>query len=230
VQPISTSEETMPSKELVERQEMLRRVEAAVDTEAGAVAHAVSTNLGAHLAAGEQLPDLALLLRLGVRALEQELKAIEAADASLEKEKAAVPVAAPTPVSLAQEIQRRLADLKLALSRFYGRVAPATVGLTAAPPAEPEKLAQFLEDRLAALAKAKFPNIAGADLSESVKQLESDLQALRAQIAPKPAAAPPPAATPSAKVAYEAAISAFDARMGFVETLLEGLQKVSAHK
>lgn len=157
----------MPSKQVTDRQKNARTVLAALSTHESALARDLGGQLAPHLARGESLPDLALLLSLIGRSLSQATDALVAADTAHEAELRddAEPRAARDEV--ADQLRTELVDLRATVLGLYGNPGLVALALQGETPRDPVVLSRFATDVLRACtapATLPSPKVRGAKL------------------------------------------------------------------
>lgn len=156
----------MASKAVVQQQKITTSIQAAAETHAEAAAHATETLLSPYLREGEKMPDVALLVRLAGRLLEDSTRKLVVADEAHERELSDDVAPRERRDESSQSIYSRLVDLRDALVGVYGTRTAEAAGFTERTPRDPVLLARFARKVVDALPGVTLPEprIKGASL------------------------------------------------------------------
>jgi hypothetical protein len=176
----------MASKLVIQQQKITTALQSAADTHAESAAVAVEKLLAPHLQKGEKMPDVALLLKLSGRLLEESTRKLVEADEAHERELADDRAPRERRDAASQAIYSRLVDLRDALSGLYGTSIAEAAGFRERTPKDPVQLARFASQVVGALGSLKLgsPRIAGAKLNprEALQEIEGQLVVLQGSL------------------------------------------------
>lgn len=141
----------MPPKQVIEREKMVRAVLAALRTHQAEVAAAVKSVLAPHLAQGEKMPDVGLLIELAGRYVESEQANLHEKSEAHERELGDDAVPREQRDRAAAAVSGDLVDLRAAVETVYGTVGLKGLGVDAPVPEDPTTLAKMAEHASAAL-------------------------------------------------------------------------------
>ena len=171
----------MSSKQITDREKSAGAVVAVGETQAEAAGGALGKLLTPHLAKGEALPNLALVMTLVSRALDTSKARMVEADAAHEAE-----LGDDEPVRKARDeaaaaLSDKLVELREVLTGVYGTAAASTV-FAGPTPEDPVVLSRFAGEVATQIARVKLPaaRIKGAKLDTA--EIASTLQDLRATL------------------------------------------------
>lgn len=163
----------MSSKQVTDREKSATAVVAVAETQATAVAEALIPVLTPHLAPGESIPDIALFMTLGARALDAAKARMVASDIAHDAE-----LADDAPVRRARDeaqaaLNDKLVELREVITGLYGAAAAARV-FAGPTPEDPVVLSRFAGEVAAALATTALPapRIAGAQIDTAATAAE----------------------------------------------------------
>lgn len=149
----------MPSKEVTDRQKSARAVAAAAETHAAQAAEKIAAVLEPHLAAGERLPDVALLLRLLGRGITADGDTLGRVDLAHEKELSDDTGPRRRRDESAAALYQISYETRDAVSSHYGEEALAALTMSAPAPTDPTALVHWVKSAVERLhdPKAKLP-------------------------------------------------------------------------
>lgn len=179
----------MPSKLVTDREKSARAVTAAADTHAAAVGEALANELAPHLAPGETMPDVALLVRLFGRKIAADNATLVKADTAHERELADDAAPREARDTAAAKVREILVDLRSSVDAAYGAAGLAVLGLTGTTPVDPSVLATAAASAVAALQDPERalpkPRRAGNQIDRAAfaDELAAELPALQTALA-----------------------------------------------
>jgi hypothetical protein len=147
----------MASKQVMARQKDAASVVAAGQTHADRAARSVETALRPHLAHGEKMPDVALLMNLAARWLAHTAEAMVAADEAHEKELSDDAAPREARDAAAEKLFASVVELREVATGLLGAGATATLELTGKTPQEPVALSHAAGEVATALVEKKLP-------------------------------------------------------------------------
>lgn len=149
----------MPSKEVTDRQKSARAVSAAAETHAAQAAAKITAALEPHLATGERMPDVALLLRLFGRGLADHGERLARADLAHEKELSDDAGPRRRRDESAAALYQVSYEARDALRSHYGDEGLAALSMSAPAPADPTALVHWVSSAVERLRdpKTKLP-------------------------------------------------------------------------
>lgn len=163
----------MSSKQVTDREKSATLVVAVAETQAAAVAEALTPLLTAHLKPGEALPDMALFMTLGARVLDAAKVRMVTADIAHDAE-----LGDDEPIRRQRNdaqvaLSDKLVELREVITGLYGPAA-ATRVFAGPTPADPVVLARFAGDVAATLSTVTLPapRIAGAKIDPAATVAE----------------------------------------------------------
>ncbi len=165
----------MPSKQVVDRQKSATAVGAAADTHGPKVAAAVSEVVASYLQEGEVMPDVALLLVLAKRLLDDRTASMVAADEAHAAELGDDAPARDAREETSHALRDLLVTARPLLAGVYGPGAPAAVGLVGSLPDDPAMLARKAGEVATALGAADLGEPRSSYVSLDPTALADDL-------------------------------------------------------
>lgn len=175
----------MAAKQVTDREKSANAVIAVGETQAEATGVALGKLFKPHLAKGEEMPDIGLVMRLVARALAASKGKMVAADAAHEAE-----LGDDEPIRRARDeaagaLSDKLVELREVITGVYGAAAATTV-FPGPAPQDPVVLSRFAGEVVTELGRVKLPapRIKGAklDLHETAADLSERRAKLDAQI------------------------------------------------
>jgi hypothetical protein len=217
----------MASKQVTDREKSARAVVAVGETQAEAAGVALGKLLKPHLAKGEALPDMALLLTLVSRALDAAKTQMVEADAAHEAELGDDEPVRRARDEAAQALSDKIIELREVLTGVYGAATTSTV-FTGPTPEDPVVLSRFADEVATQLARVKLPaaRIKGAklDTAEIASALQERRGTLDTQLKDVAREVREAQATLDAK---NQARAAYDELFGGAATTLAGLLRLA---
>ncbi len=217
----------MASKQITDREKSARAVVAVGETHSEAAATALSKVLKPHLAKGEALPDIGLLLMLVSRALDASKTRMVEADAAHEAE-----LGDDEPVRRARDeaastLSGKIIELREVLTGVYGG-ATARAVFAGPTPEDPVVLSRFAGEVATQLGRVKLPapRIKGAklDIAETTSALQEHSAMLDTHLKGVARELREAQATLDTK---NQAMAAYDETFSGVATTLTGLLRVA---
>lgn len=217
----------MASKQITDREKSALAVVAVGETQAEATAAALGKVLEPHLANGESLPNLALLLKLVSRALDASKTRMVDADAAHEAE-----LGDDEPIRRARDeaasaLSERIVELREVLTGLYG-AATASAVFAGPTPVDPVVLSRFAGEVATQLARVKLPaprlkgaNLDTAEIASALQERRTTLDMQLKDVARELREAQ---ATLDAK---NQAMAAYDELFGGAATTLAGLLRLA---
>ena len=217
----------MASKQVTDREKSARAVVAVGETQAEASGVALGELLKPHLAKGEALPDMALVMTLVSRALDARKAVMVKADAAHEAELGDDEPVRRARDEAAQALSEKVVELREVLTGLYGS-ATASAVLTGPTPVDPVVLSRFAGEAATQLARVKLPptRIKGAklDTAEVASALEERRATLDTQLKDVARELREAQATLDAK---SRAMTAYDELFGGAAMTLAGLLRLA---
>ncbi|HTN82678.1 MAG TPA: hypothetical protein VL242_03310 [Sorangium sp.] len=220
----------MPSQRVTDRQKSASSVVAAGETHADRIATEIEALLSPYLRKGEQMPNIALLTQLVVRALADARDRMVTADEILVGELADDGAPREGRDEVAHELHDELNDLRDWLTGLYGHAALKHLGFKEATPRDPVQLERFAGEVTRALSSKELPRPRRQgvrwDADDAVLRIERLRDALLSHLKDVAREAREAKAT---RMAKSTAIALYDERFGRVATFLGGLFRLAGH-
>jgi hypothetical protein len=218
----------MPSKQVVDRQKEAQAVSTAGNTHAAEIAKGLAALLTPELGRGEKLPDVELLLKLAMRALDRASAEMGAADEAYQHELLDDDPPRKERDEAALLLRERLIGLRDTLSGLFGEQGVKAAGFTDKTPSDPTLLARFAGDVSKGLRKARLPQsrLPGVKFatSEVCDELDTQRQRLEKALADVSRETREAQAKASAR---QAVTDAFDERYAGIANFVIGLLKLA---
>jgi len=175
----------MASKQITDREKSALAVVSVGETQAEATGAALEALLKPHLAKGETLPSMALVLTLISRALDTSKTRMVTADAAHEAELGDDEPVRRARDEAASNLSDKIVELREVITGVYGAAAASTV-FSGPTPEDPVVLSRFAGEVATQLGKIKLPapRIKGAklDTAETVSGLQEHRALLDTQL------------------------------------------------
>jgi len=221
------TKDKMVSRQVTNREKSARAVVAVGETQAEAAGAALGSVLKPHLAKGEALPNLALVMTLVSRALDAAKTQMVEADAAHEAELGDDEPIRRARDEAAQALSDKLIELREVLTGVYGAATAGTV-FAGPTPEDPVVLSRFAGEVATQLARVKLPapRIKGAklDTAETASTLQEKRATLDTMLKDVARELREAQATLDAKTQ---AITAYDELFGGAATTLTGLLRLA---
>lgn len=217
----------MSSKQITSREKSALAVVSVGETQSDATGAALGALLKPHLAQGEALPNLALVITLVARALDAAKARMVEADAAHEAELGDDAPLRKARDEAASALSDKLVELREVITGVYG--APAASMVFAAPaPEDPVVLSRFAGEVAAQLGRVTLPapRLKGAklDIAETVSALQEHSATLDGHLKGVARELREAQATLDVK---NRAMAAYDERFAGVATTLTGLLRLA---
>lgn len=175
----------MSSKQITDREKSALAVVSVGETQAEATGTALEAIVKPHLAQGETLPDMTLVMTLMARALDASKMRMVSADAAHEAELGDDEPARRARDEAASNLSDKIVELREVITGVYG-AATATTVFSGPTPEDPVVLSRFAGEVATQLGKIKLPapRIKGAtlDIADTVSALRAHRVTLDTQL------------------------------------------------